>query len=146
MLFKSWFNSTAEPTAPVENVSAEVTSSTSVTVSWLPANRDDWNGIIVRYTIIIEQLGSLADSDTSNSAVVVFNQSLPTIAQLLANSPDPTLVELPLQREVAILNNLEEHHIYRFSVFYENSAGQSSTSETIMLETPATGELSWIQP
>ena len=123
-----------------------VTSSTSVTVSWLPANRDDWNGIIVRYTIIIEQLGSLADSDTSNSAVVVFNQSLPTIAQLLANSPDPTLVKLPLQREVAILNNLEEHHIYRFSVFYENAAGQSSTSDTVMVETPPTGVLSWIQP
>ena len=52
---------TAPSASAVEQVTVEVVSSTSVNVSWLPTSRDNWNGIITRYTVEYKLTRSVSD-------------------------------------------------------------------------------------
>ena len=64
---------------------------------------------------------------------------IPSFGQPLINNEDPTRVNLPLQMETALINGLEEYHVYRFSVYFETGAGRSSSSNFITVETSSIG-------
>ena len=124
---------------------------TSASVSWLPTNRDNWNGVIQHYTVSYELLGSVDDisdpdgfglgSDTGSGVEPLMSASItiPSIGRPLANNPDPTRVTLPLRNESVVIEELEEFHVYRFVIFYENSQGRSNSSSPVVIQTFISG-------
>ena len=122
----------------MENVTTLAVSETSVTLAWYPPNPNEWNGLIVQYTIeyeLIESVGGHSDS-TLNP---VFTRVIPSFGQPLMNSDDPTRVRLPLNMEMALIDELEEYHVYRFWVYFETSEGRNSNSDFIEIETSSKG-------
>ena len=55
------FIHTAPSTGTVEQVTVDVLSSTSVNVSWLPASRDNMNGVITHYIVEYRLIRSVRD-------------------------------------------------------------------------------------
>ena len=53
-------------------------------------------------------------------------------------------MSLPLKRESVFIEGLEEYHSYSFAVYWENSEGTSSLSESNKEETPEAGKsMTW---
>ena len=125
----------------VRNVSVQVESPSSVTVSWLPPEAQLWNGIISRYTIVYDLLGMVDKYEDHNDLEPYTTQmlSIPQPGQPLANNPDPRIVMLPLQLETAVISALEEFYVYQFTVYLENTIGQSEASNVVTVEMPASG-------
>ena len=65
--------------------------------------------------------------------------SIPALGQPLANSPNPTLVTLPLKRESVLISGLHEFSVYQFTIYYENSVGRSDSSSPLEQATSAAG-------
>ena len=78
-------------------------------------------------------------SDTGSGAETL-HISIPSIGRPLANDPDPTRVTLPLRNESVVIEELEEFHVYRFVIFYENSQGRSNTSSPVIIQTLISGK------
>ena len=127
--------------ASVEAVSVEVESASSVTVSWLPPDSQLWNGIITSYTMVYELMGRVDVQDNNMEPISSQTFSIPQAGMPLVNNPDPRIVTSPLQFESVVINSLEEFYVYRFTVFLENSVGQSDTSSSITVEMPASGNV-----
>ena len=127
--------------ASVEDVSVEVESASSVTVSWLPPDIQFWNGIITSYTVVYELLGMVDNAAESDNLEPQMTQSflIPQLGTPLANDPDPRIVTLPLQSERALIQLLEEFYVYRFTVYLNNSIGQSNASSSVVVELPPSG-------
>lgn len=127
------------PTGVVTDVRVSVTSPSSVLVSWQPTDRDNWNGVIQRYTITYDRLRSVDDTSVSEGSgmgnLFVDSISIPDAGQRLLNNPDPTLVTLPLRREQVVIEGLEEYHVYQVTVYYETSRGQSEQSSPLTVRT-----------
>ena len=122
-------------------MTAVINSNTSVTLTWLPADPNLWNGIIVSYSIEYQRQKQVEFVDNSEQLeYVTSTASIPSLPEHpLANSPDPRLVSLPLQDESLYLEGLEENFVYQFVVYYENSAGRSERSGPIRLNMPSSG-------
>lgn len=113
--------------------------------------RDNWNGMIQHYTVYYELLGAVDEisdpdnfglgSDTGSGVEPLMSDSImiPSISRPLANNPDPTLVTLPFRNETVVVENLEEFHVYRFMIFYENSQGKSNSSSPVIIQTHISG-------
>ena len=132
------------PVGVVTDIQVTITSPTSVLVSWMPTDKDNWNGVIQRYTIIYERLRSVDSNMTSVEGsgfepMFVDSISIPDAGQRLVNNPDPTLAVLPLRREQVTIEGLEEYHVYRVNVFYETSQGQSELTSPTSLQTLSSG-------
>ena len=65
--------------------------------------------------------------------------SIPALGQPLANSPNPTLVTLPLKRESVLISGLHEFSVYQFTIYYENAVGRSDSSSPLEQATSAAG-------
>ena len=80
-------------------------------------------------------------SDTGSGAKPLMSDSItiPSIGRPLANNPDPTRVTLPLRNESVVIEELEEFHVYRFVIFYENSQGRSNSSSPVVIQTLISG-------
>ena len=114
--------------------------------------RDNWNGVIQSYTVSYELLGSvdgISDpggfefgSDSASGAEPLISDlvSIPSIGHPFTNNPDPTLVVLPLKNESVVIDGLEEFHVYRFVIFYENSQGRSRSSSPVIKQTYISGK------
>jgi hypothetical protein len=129
----------AAPSGIVRNVSVVVESASSVTVSWLPPEVQLWNGVVTEYTVVFENHGPLQYITGEGSGLSPLMQqtvSIPSPGQQLTNSPDPSLVSLPLKIESVLIEGLEEYHSYSFAVYQANSEGTSPLSETAIQETP----------
>ena len=124
----------------MNNFTAVITSPNSVVISWYPPAANLWNGIIIRYTVAYTQRGSV-DEDSELTELRLFAQSIPLLGFPLANSPDPRTANPSLVKESMQLMNLQEYLVYEFMVFFENSAGESESSEPINLEMPQIGNL-----
>ena len=132
------------PVGVVTDVQVTITSPSSITVSWLPTNKDDWNGVIQRYTIVYERLRSVDGNATLPDGsgfgpIFIDSVSIPDSGQRLMNNPDPTLAVLPLSREQVAIEGLEEYHIYQVNVYYETSQGRSEPGSPISLQTLSSG-------
>ena len=115
----------------------------SVIVSWLPTNKDNWNGPIQNYNVDYNLLQSANNASAVESSGMgqffMGSLSIPNDKQDLVNNPDPKLATLSLKRESIEVQNLQEHHIYQFSVYYENRKGISE-SFVVTQETSELGE------
>lgn len=119
----------------------EIKSATTATVSWFPPNIEIWNGIITSYTVIYELIRRV-DMDDVESLRDPLSTHITTVPQSeMTNNPDPTIATLPLKRESALVNMLEEFYVYRFSVFLENAVGHSNISGLITVEMPPAGTI-----
>ena len=121
-----------------------IESASSVTVSWLPPEVQLWNGVVTEYTVLYENHGPLqgisGEGSGGLSPLMQQTVSIPSPGQQLTNSPDPSLVSLPLKLESVLIEGLEEYHLYSFAVYQENVEGISPLSEATMQETPEAGK------
>ena len=124
--------------APVKNVSVEVESASSVTVSWIPPDPQLWNGIISNYTVVYELIKSV---DAEGDVEPLRSQSLTLPALAFSNSPDPRIATLPLKRESVVVESLEEFYVYQFTVILENVVGQSDISDSATVSMPPAGNV-----
>ena len=129
----------------VGDVQVAITSPSTISVSWLPTDKDDWNGVVQRYTVVYERLRSVDSTMTTTEgsgfgSMFVESISIPDVGQRLANNPDPTLVTLPLRREQVTIEGLEEYQVYQLSVHYETSQGRSGQSSPTTLQTLSSGD------
>ena len=139
------------PRQPVSNITVESLSPTSLRLRWLPANPDAWNGIISRYTIEYSLLGQVReegdDGDDEEGSIpsellrMNFVTFAPSNRQRLSNNPDPRVAAVapPLLWEELEISGLEEYFVYSFTIFYENSAGRSDSSNSVQLNLPPAG-------
>lgn len=128
------------PIGVVTDVRVSVVTPSIVNVSWLPTHKDNWNGVVQQYTVDYKLLQSVDNITTVESSGMgpIFESSV-SISQGLINNPDPTLTVLPLKRESVEVQGLQEHHIYQFTVYYENSQGRSNPSSVVTQETSISG-------
>lgn len=110
-------------------------TTTTITLAWYPPNPDEWNGVILHYIVEYEIVGSVGDSKLSP----VFTRVIPSNGQSLMNSDDPTRVKLPLRMEIALIDELEEYHLYRLWVYFETNEGRSPKSISIEIGTSIEG-------
>ena len=120
----------------------EVVSATQVELSWLPPDPQLWNGRITNYTVVYELLGPVGMTST-NSSHTIMTKAIPTQGNPLANNADPRLASIPLEREAVVVDGLQEHHVYTFSVIMANAVGRSGMSITIIQALPGAGLLLW---
>lgn len=113
-------------------------TATSVTLAWYPPNPDEWNGLIVQYTVEYELIKSVGGHPNSTLNPLL-THVIPSFGQPLTNIDDPTRVRLPLRMEMARIDELEEYHVYRFWTYFETSEGRSSDSDFIEIETSSKG-------
>ena len=132
----------------------EATSPTSLRLHWLPPSHDEWNGIIRRYTIeysLLRQVQVDDDGDDemedglSTEPLMSFIAYAPTTLQPVMNLLNPHAITTPLVWEEREINGLEEYHVYSVSMYYENSAGRSASSETVELNMPSDGRSMYIR-
>ncbi len=128
------------PSSPPHDSRATTTSSTSVTLAWYPPDPQEWNGEVVRYTVLYQLIGILGGIVNSTVGSVM-SFSIPSSGQSLTNINDPVTVRLPLETETAVIEGLEEYSLYKFWVYFETSAGRSANSEWIQVETLSDGEI-----
>lgn len=130
------------PDGSINNLTVIMDSTTSVTVRWLPVDPNLWNGIIISYTVDYQRQGQVEFVDSREEEYVTLSASIPSLPDHpLANNPDPRLVSLPLSTESLQLEGLEENYVYQFTVYFENSAGQSQISNLLRFEMPPSGNL-----
>ncbi len=108
-------------------------------LSWLPPPPQTWNGIILNYTVTYQNLGPVNSNSSADKLTTSLTEALPSAGQPLSNSPDPWFAVLPLQPESLVIGDLEEFHVYSFSVHMANSAGRSASSNMIIQELPGAG-------
>ena len=136
-----FYNPTTHSVAPGASIlsfTLEMVSATRVVLSWLPPDPEIWNGVITNYTIVYELLGPV-EMTSDNSSQTIMTKAIPTQGNPLANNADPRLASVPLQQEVAVVDDLQEHHVYKFSVFVANAAGRGEMSMTIIQALPGAG-------
>ena len=136
----------AVPTGIVSDVQVSVISPSSIQVSWQPTDKENWNGVIQRYTVIYQRLRSVGDNTSTSvsegsglGSIFVDTISIPDVGQRLVNNPDPTLAVLPLRREQVTIEGLEEYHVYKVVVYYETSQGRSDRSSPVTVQTSISG-------
>ena len=146
-LISSCDTSLAVPTGIVSDVEVFVTSPSSIRVSWQPTDKENWNGIVRRYTVVYERLRSVGDNTSTSvsdgsgmGSILVDSISIPDSGQRLSNNPDPTLAVPPLGREQVVVDGLEEYHVYRVAVYYETAQGRSDRSSPVMIQTLISGK------
>lgn len=128
------------PIGIISNLTVEIDSSTSVRVSWLPINPSNWNGVVTGYVVVYERQGPAGSLNTPVEFYVTSTVSIPFLPEHpLANSPDPRLVTVPLKVESLQLRGLEENYVYEFTVYCENSAGRSDSSNPVIVTMPSSG-------
>ncbi len=109
--------------------------------------------MIQRYTVSYELLGSVdeigadpdgfglgSDNGSGEGPSTVPSVTIQIFGQSLANDPDPTRVTVPLRNESVVIVGLEEFHVYRFVIFYENSQGRSNSSAPVVAQTFVSGK------
>ena len=136
------------PTGIVSNVEVSVTSPSSIRVSWQPTDKENWNGVLQRYTVVYERLRSIGDNTSTPvssegsgfGSISMDSISIPDSGQRLTNNPDPTLAVLPLRREQVTIEGLEEYYVYRVAVYYETSQGRSDRSSPATVQTSTSGK------
>ena len=123
------------PTVPVNSISFEVVSPTSVRVSWKPPNKKEWKGKINTYKITAICLGPnegiTRSCELQDNNIVVVPQ---------ANNPDPSLAMEPLQSEQYLIEGLEENYDYNFSINIINAGGNGLPSTPISQIMPQAGQ------
>ena len=130
------------PEGIISNVTAVIVSKTSVSLHWYPVDPNFWNGIITSYTVEYERQDPVEFNGVTEEPHVTLTASIPSLPEHpLTNSPDPRFVSLPLRQESLHLDQLEEDYVYRFVIYFENSAGRSGESSPVRLETPSSGEI-----
>ena len=120
----------------MKNVTVEVGSSSSVTVSWFPPDVQSWNGVITQYTVIYQLIRKVDDDSIVEPT---YTQSVLIQEPGMSNNPDPRVATLPLKTESVVIGQLEEFYVYRFTVFLANSAGKSDVSNPIFIDMPPSG-------
>ena len=132
------------PSGRLHNITLSVQSPNSVVIRWLPPPLHTWNGVIQNYTIYIEYIEPVSPSGKVNMSQEMHNLSFtqvhPASGESLANNRDPHLVSLPLQFESVIVSNLQECHVYQFTIAMANSVGWGERSLPIIQELPGSGE------
>ncbi len=108
-------------------------------IRWLPSSLDSWNGIITRYTIQYSLLRQVSSATTD----ILMTLTSDVYSSNLVNNPDPILATSPLMWEELDIEGLKAYFIYSFSIYYENSAGQSASSNSVELGLPITGILDY---
>ena len=104
---------------------------TQVELSWLPPDPQLWNGRITNYTVVYELLGPVGMM-SANSSHPIMTKTIPAPGNPLANNADPRRASVPLQQEMVVVDDLQEDHVYKFSVFMTNAAGRSGISMSII--------------
>ena len=137
---------TIAPTQTVHNVTTEALSPTSLRVRWYPPNQDEWNGIITRYTIEYSLIRPVEEDDDDDNEggllpdyFMTFITYAPSSRQRLRNSPDPTVANTPLAQEELEIDGLQEYFVYSVSIYYENPAGRSVSSDSVFINMPPAG-------
>ena len=126
------------PGAPVDSFMVEMVSATRVELSWLPPDPQLWNGVITNYTVEYELLGPVGMM-SANSSQPIMMKAIPTQGNSLVNNANPRFASVPLQQETVVVDDLQEDHVYQFSVFMTNAAGRSGMSMTIIQALPGAG-------
>lgn len=128
------------PSAPAGNLTQVNSTATSATIKWAPSSPYAWNGRLEQYVVEYQLVKSVDQIESSGIVEPLLELVIPSPGRVLANEQDPTIVAFPLRTETAFLNGLEEYHIYAVSVYFENRAGQSPSTTSIMIETMPSGK------
>ena len=121
----------------MRNVTVEVLSPTSARLHWFPESRDTWNGIITHYTIQYSRLRQVLSNEQATDLFMAHVTTIPS--DQLRNNPNPTLAASPLMWEEVEVDGLNAYFIYSFSVYSENSAGRSASSDIVEISLPYSG-------
>ena len=132
----------------MNNVTVASLSPTSVRLRWLPPDQDEWNGAISRYTVQYSLLRQVQGEDDDDAPPAELNLNsvayAPSGRQRLLNNPDPRLTVTPLVWEELEISGLQEYFVYSFTMYYENSAGRSDSSDVIDINMPSAGNYWYI--
>lgn len=125
----------AVPSGAVRNLSVNLTSATSVYLSWVPPERNLWKGEIDHYLVMSTNLGPARgvrkrQAPSSTFAVMVPPQ---------ANHRDPSLALETLKQENYELLGLEEYFQYSITVSLVNAAGTGPQHPPILQYMPEAG-------
>ena len=123
------------PTGVVRNLTVNLTSSTSLQLSWVPPERHLWRGTINHYLATATRLGP-ARGPTKRQAPF----STAAVVQPVANHPDPSLAVDSLMEEHYELLGLEEYFQYSITVSIVNDAGKGPDHPPILQYMPEAGE------
>ena len=108
---------------------------------------NEWNGIISRYTIEYSLIRPVQEDDDDDEVGIAPDYSMtfvtyaPSSRQRLRNNPNPILATTPLAQEELEIDGLQEYFVYSISIFFENSAGRSDSSDSVMLDLPPAGNV-----
>ena len=141
------YSSYVAPLGIISDIHLSTLTPKSALISWLPTTSENWNGIILYYSIDYELLGPVDqsnnasdyESDTGEQTLASYSITIPDNDHPLANNPDPNLVILPLKNESVTIKGLEEFHIYQLVIYYANSQGASNSSAAITFTTDIAG-------
>lgn len=120
----------------MQSLTTNITSPTSLLLSWLPPDRIHWRGQIEHYLITAVSEGSAERMKRQEPSSVITREVEPQ-----ANHRDPSLATEPLKPETFELQGLEEYFTYSISVSLVNGAGAGEQSPPILQNLPAAGVL-----
>ena len=123
------------PTATVRSLSVDVTSPTSIQLSWLPPERVHWKGLINHFVVSATRLGPVEGGVTKRQQP----STLTAEVQPQNNHRDPSLATEPLQMETYVMQGLEEYYDYSIVVHQVNAAGSGPTHPPVLQSMPAAG-------
>lgn len=129
------------PSQAIQDLNVTILSSSSVELSWMPPQRDTWNGIFLSYSIITLSHGP---NNVSASEDPGFSWANSTVHIILVeehtwrNNPDPRFYN-ELVAEVMTVDELHEFFTYQFTVYVTNSAGDSDPATSNVIEMPGAG-------
>ena len=137
------------PTASVEDISFNVLSPDSLTLSWKLPPKNEWKGIIENFTIKAVPIKSIGENaglsrsfskrSVGNNITSLTPKDVEITVAPRANNPDPSLAIEPFAREEVIISNLEPDFEYSLTISIDNAAGRGPTSSPINISMPEAG-------
>ncbi|XP_019857190.1 PREDICTED: uncharacterized protein LOC100638611 isoform X13 [Amphimedon queenslandica] len=123
------------PTASVEDISFNVLSPDSFTLSWKLPPKNEWKGIIENFIIKAVPIKSIGENAEINITSLRPKDVEITVAPR-ANNPDPSLAMEPFAREEVIVSNLEPDFEYSLTISIDNAAGRGPSSSPLNISMP----------
>lgn len=135
---------TIGPSRGVENINVTILSPSSVKLMWWPPPREYWNGILTSYTITSHSHGLAVSNGSDLQPELAINATSTRVYQIQdstwANNPDSRFLYRPVVSEEMTIDQLHEFYRYHFTITMTNSAGDSDSVSTGLIQLPGTSK------